>query len=234
MIDDQEKTKLLIQKFLGKEILSFELKGKGACNNAYYVETNDGKRYIIKEERSDKETDEQNDLAVEGKLIQNLSGLGLSIPLPKIVFVSKNPKIYGYEYIEGDMLSGLWKSLSEKEKICIFRSLGLFHAELGEKFTKKMSEASGIEINMSPGLHPEVVKEYERLVIDDKVPKKYRDLVQHAKEIFEGTFDKVVFQFIHNDAHHENVLIKDKKISGIIDFGNAEYGELAKEFSRYI
>ena len=42
------------------------------------------------------------------------------------------------------------------------------------------------------------------------------------------------FQFIHNDSHHENIIIKDQKIAGIIDFGESKYGEVAKEFSRYI
>lgn len=32
----------------------------------------------------------------------------------------------------------------------------------------------------------------------------------------------------------ENILIRDKEISGIIDFGEAQYGEVTREFSRYI
>ena len=229
-----DQLKLKIQEYLGKEITQFTLKGKGACNNAYYIETIDGGRYIVKEEREDKETHEQNSLAVEGRVIQQLGDLGLSVPLPTIAFVSEELKMYGYEYVDGDIMRGIWNSLSEHEKIDICRSLGNFHAEIGKKFTKEMSEAVGIEINNSTGLHPEVVERYEKWSIDSKIPEDFRNLVIQARSIFESTHNDVFFQFIHNDAHHENVLIKDAKISGIIDFGDAEYGEIAKEFSRYI
>ena len=39
-----EELKNKIQEILGKEITTFVLKGKGACNNAYYIETVDSKR----------------------------------------------------------------------------------------------------------------------------------------------------------------------------------------------
>jgi Ser/Thr protein kinase RdoA (MazF antagonist) len=141
--------------------------------------------------------------------------------------------MYGYEYVGGDLLRGVWKSLSEDEKIDICRNLGKFHAEIGKKFTKEMAETIGIKIDMSADLHPEVSADYDRLIIDANVPENFKTLVKEAKSIFDRTQDKIVFQFLHNDSHHENIIIKDKAISGIIDFGNAEYGETAKEFSRY-
>ncbi len=223
-----------IQEFLNKEITLFELKGKGDCNYAYYVETRDGGKYIIKQEREHKETEDQNDLVVEGNLLKKLYATNLSTPVPKVVFVSENSKLYGYEYIEGELMREAWGSLSEGERIDICRSLGRFHAEIGKKFTKEMCEMSGIDINNSIEPHPQIIKDYERLIFDPKVPIDFIDLAKEAKKMFDGTADKVVFQFLHNDGHHENVIIKNKEISGIIDFGDSEYGEIAKEFSRYI
>ncbi len=230
----QDELKFNLQKVFGKEITQLTLKGKGYCNNAYYIETVDGERYIVKEELEGKKINEQNSLVVEGRVLQQLSGLSLSTPLPKVVFVSEELKMYGYEYIEGEMMKEVWDSCTEEEKIGICRKLGSFHAEIGKKFTKEMAEAVGVEINNSVGLHPEVIKEYDRLSTDPKVPEDFRNLVKEAKVIFDRSLDKAVFQFIHNDSHHENILVKDKIISGIIDFGDAEYGEVAKEFSRYI
>ncbi len=230
----QDKLRLQVQELLGKEITKFILKGKGDCNYAYYVETEDGGRYIVKQERERKETEDQNDLVVEGNLLQKLYATNLSTPVPKVVFVSENPKLYGYEYIEGELMRGAWGSLSEDERINICRSLGRFHAEIGKNFTKEMCKASGIDMNDSIEPHPQVGKDYKMLIADPKVPKEFSDLVKEAKKIYDGTADKVVFQFLHNDGHHENVIIKDKEISGIIDFGDSEYGEIAKEFSRYI
>lgn len=230
----QEELKINIQKHLGKEITQFTLKGKGAVNYAYYIETEDGKKYIVKQERGDKEFQPQNDLVLEAKVAQQLHGLNLSVPIPNVVFVSENPKMYGYEYVEGDLLRSVWKDLSENEKIDICRKLGSFHAEIGKRFTKEMAEAISIKIDMSADLHPEVSADYDRLILDAKVPESFKELVKEARSIFDRTQDKLVFQFLHNDSHHENIIIRDKAISGIIDFGNAEYGETAKEFSRYI
>ncbi len=226
--------KIKIQEILGKEITQLTLKGKGAVNNAYYIETIDGGTYIVKQEREDKEFQPQNDLMIEAKVAEQHGKLNITVPIPNVVFKSENPKMYGYEYVEGELLRSVWKSLSEDEKICICRSLGKFHSEIGKKFTKEMSETIGIKIDMSAGLHPEVSADYDRLSVDVNVPESFRTLVKEAMIIFEKSQDKLVFQFLHNDSHHENIIIKDKAISGIIDFGNAEYGETAKEFSRYI
>lgn len=223
-----------IQECLGKEITQFVLKGKGACNNAYYIETVGGGKYIVKQEREQKESEPQNNLLIEAAIAKHLHNLGLSIPIPHVVFVSEHPNIYGYEYIDGEMMIGVWDSLSKDERIGICHNLGRFHAEIGKKVGKETSQKIGIKIDESHGLHPEVLKEYHELMKSDDVPDQFKRLVETAMGIFNETLDRPVFQFIHNDAHHENVLIKDRKISGIIDFGNAEYGEVTKEFSRYI
>lgn len=224
----------LIQKLLGDEITYITLKGKGAVNNAYLVETENGSKYIVKQEREDKTFQPQNNLMVEAHVIKKLSSLGLSSPIPKVVFISEEPPMYVYEYIEGELLRGLWSSLSEDEKINICKALGEFHAEIGKKISKEDAEALSVVIDPSVDVHPEVARDYISILENPDVPEEFKILARKAKEIFDTTHDDVVFQFLHNDAHHENVLIKDKKISGIIDFGNAEYGEISKEFSRYI
>lgn len=190
----------------------------------------------MKQERERKETEDQNDLVVEGNVIKQLYETGLTIPVPNIVFVSENPKLYCYEYIEGELMRGLWSALTEDERISICRELGRFHAEIGMKFSKEMAKESGVDINESIGFHPQITEQYHAHVAAADVPDNFKQLVKEAKHIFDGTTDKVVFQFLHNDGHHENVIIRmeDKKIAGIIDFGDAEWGETAKEFSRYI
>lgn len=223
-----------IEKVLNKQISNFSLKGKGDCNYAYYVETQSDEKYIVKVEREHKETQDQNDLVIEGNIICQLYDVGMTIPVPHVIFVSDNPKLYIYDYIEGELMRIVWSSFSQEEKISICRSLGNFHAEIGKKITKEMCRIIGVDINESTGLRPKVIEEeYDRLITDIEVPGIFKDLVKEAKTIFDRTTDKLTFQFIHNDGHPENILIKDKQISGIIDFGDAEYGDVAKEFSRY-
>ncbi len=231
-IDDTLKLK--IQELLGEDITQFSLKGEGWCNTAYYVETRSGGKYIVKKERENSDGTEQNSLLVEADVIKKLYDIGLSVPVPRVVFVSENPPMYGYEYLEGDLMMTVWPSLSETERIVICKAIGRFHAEIGKKFTKEMAQIAGIKIDESPDVHPEVADEYGKALSGADIPDEFKSLAREARAIFESTMDKTVFQFLHNDAHHENIIIKDKKVSGIIDFGDAEWGETAKEFSRYI
>lgn len=234
MLNDQEAIQAAIQKHLKEKITLFSFKGQGFCNNAYYLETQEGNKYIVKQEKSVKEFHPQNSLLVEAAVARQLYDSNLSIPTPKVIFTAENPDIYGYYYIDGDMLIDIWPSLSEQERIEICSKLGHFHAEIGQKISKDMSKAINIKIDMSSGLHPEVEEEYNKILSSPNVPDDFKSLAKHARKIFDQTLDKGIFQFIHNDSHHENIIIKNKKISGIIDFGNSEYGEIAKEFSRYI
>ncbi len=223
-----------IQELLGQEIIIFELKRKGYCNNAYYVETKSGKKVIVKEARADGELKEQNSLQVEAHVIQKLSGLNLSLSLPEVCFVSKDPSMFGYAYIEGELLIDVWKDLSEENRIRICQDLGVFHAELGREITEAMTKELGVQINTYTGLHPEVEQEYKNALIFTDIPEEWKTLARKAKIIFDKTLDLGIFQFLHNDAHHENIIIKDGEIAGIIDFGDSEFGEAAREFSRYI
>lgn len=231
--DNQDEVKHQITELLQEDITAFALKGSGAVSNAYYIETQNSK-YIVKQERKDKEFQPQNDLVIEAAVIKQLSTLALSIPVPHIAFVSEKPKLYGYEYIEGKMLIEVWETLAEDEKIGICRKLGNFHAEIGKKFTKQMAEKVEIKINTSLDVHPEILKENNSILANNNVPEEFKSLLREARQIFDTTMDECVFQFLHNDAQHENILVKEKEISGIIDFGESEYGEVAKEFSRYI
>ena len=194
----EDKLRLKIQGLLGKEITHFFLKGKGDCNNAYYIETREGGKYIVKEVRTDTEGGVQNNNSVtEGNLIKQLSTLGLSIHLPQVVFTSENPQMFGYEYIEGSMLREVWHSLLEKERIDICRTLGRFHAEIGKKLTKERAQKIGIIINEYTDIHPENVCDCRSTLASPDVPEEYKQLLNEARNVFDGAMDKLVFQFLH-------------------------------------
>ncbi|MEK7184491.1 MAG: aminoglycoside phosphotransferase family protein [Patescibacteria group bacterium] len=234
MITDLNNLKIRIQELLGKEIASISLLASGACNDAYLVETFLGHKYIVKRAKDAPEFRAQNSLVVEATVARKLASLNLSIPMPRVVFASNDPDMYGYEYIDGELMITVWPSLSEEQRVSICRKLGEFHAELGAKVTKEMACEMGVRVDDSTGLHPETVEEYASILASDDIPEWIKELAKRANAIFDGTSDSAVFHFVHNDAHHENILIRDAQIVGIIDFGETEYGEVAKEFSRYI
>jgi aminoglycoside phosphotransferase (APT) family kinase protein len=230
----RESLESQIQENLPSPIKEISLKGSGSCNDAYYIVTEDDKKYLVKLEKEVKEFTPENTLVVEAKVAQALEALDLDTPIPHVTFVSENPDMYGYEYIEGDLLRGAWNDFTHDEKITIFKSLGKFHADIAREISKEKAEAIGVQINLSADLHPENLEEHEEIFKNDSVPQNFKDLLIRAKEIVDSTEDKAVFHFLHGDAHHENIIVQDKKVSGFIDFGNSEYGEVSKEFSRYI
>lgn len=231
-----EEIKNKVQEILNEEITECILKATGSCNDAYYLRTCNGKEYIVKQERKVQEFTPQNTLIIEATVVKYLYKLHLPIPVPQVSFISENPDMYGYDFIHGDTLTEVWSCLSEENRIKICHDLGHFHAEIGKQISKEKAEELGVKIDNSANLHPEVLDEYDKILSNKNTPETLKALARKAKKIFDTTMvpDKTVFQFIHNDAHHENIIIKNKKVSGFIDFGNAEYGEIAKEFSRYI
>lgn len=223
-----------IETSLGEPISDISLLGRGCCNNAYRIQTSAPARYIFKEKQTDAVLTEQNSLSIEAGLIQELAKLPVPIPVPKVVFVSHDPEIYGYEYIEGEQMRDAWPKLSEAKRIEICEKLGEFHAFIGQHISKAKARILGLIIDESTDLHPETCLEYDDILASKNTPERIKTLAREARRILDETEDACVFQFIHYDAHHENILIKEERISGIIDFGDAEYGEMAKEFSRYI
>jgi len=224
----------IVQGLLNSEIIAFELKDAGVVNSAYYIETKGVKKYILKVEKAEKDFTPQNSLVVESTVAEKLHSLRLPINSPKVVFTEANPAMYCYEYIEGEVLRSVWKSMSHEGRIDVCKQLGKFHSEIGKQISKEDCIKLGVKINESAGLHPEVETDYEKIIADAIIPEEYINIAIKAKEIFDSALDSSVFQFLHNDGHHENILIKEREISGIIDFGESEYGEVAKEFSRYI
>jgi len=224
-----------IKESLNKEITTTSLLGKGACNYAYLAETEDEK-FIVKVEREEKEFTPQNSLIVEANVAHKLFSLNLSLPTAEVVFISEQPEMYGYKYINGDTLKNAWVNLNQEERKDTCFAIGKFHAEIGKGISKEECMELGITIDESSDLHPEVLEEYEEILKDKDVPESLKELAKKAKGIFDETNveENHIFQFLHNDAHHENILIDGKQLTGFIDYGNAEYGEVAKEFSRYI
>lgn len=231
---ERVQLKKFIDNKLGKNIVEFFLKEKGMCNNAWYVKTSDNEEYLIKQERHDKGTNEQNDLVVEAKTIQKLNQVNSSLPIPKIVFILESPKMYCYKYIEGDMMLDAWKNLSEQEKKSLCKELGKFHAEFENALSKEEIQALGLEIDTSTDLHKQTKEEIEVFLNDTQIPEKYKIIVKQVCEVFEKTKTEASFGLCHNDSHHENIIIHKGKFACVIDFGDTGYGDIHNEFTRYV
>lgn len=222
-----------IQSLLDKEIKTFSPKGRGMCNNIYNIETSDGKKYLLKEAREDKETEEQNDLVIEGNVIRHLYDLDSTLPIPNVIFVSDNPKMYGYEYIEGEMMVYAWEKLTESEKAGVAKSIGAFHANIGKHLTVDQAQEIGIMVDNSQTLD-QMGGESVQAFLDDDVPESYKETAQKAKKFFDETQELAIFQCIHNDTHNENTILHNQRLAAVVDFGDCEYGDVHREFAYHV
>ncbi len=206
--------------------------GQGMCNNIWLAVTEDDQRFLIKQEREDKSEEEQNNLLREAKLIEKLKQKNGSLPIPDIVFINESPKMYGYTYVAGDTMKNIWNSLSDGEKTKLCESLGRFHADLQETLTEEEIFTLGIA-NSHSCFDPEEMEDLERLVSNTSIAQHYRRAVEHIFEVFTSTDHYAFDKLCHNDSHFENILVHEGKLACVIDFGDADFGDVHREFTRY-
>lgn len=146
-----EQIRVFVEHQLGVITIDAVLKGRGMCNNVYLVTTQGGDEIVVKEERPDKETDEQNDLMVEGGVMSFLTSIEPILPIPKVLFISDRPKLLGYQYIEGDLMIDVWKEMTEGMRTDVCRSIGIFHGALGRLIDEAQANKLGLQIDKSTG-----------------------------------------------------------------------------------
>ncbi len=224
----------VVAKKLGKSIVKFSLIGQGMCNNAWYVKTDEELEYLVKQEKFNKDTDEQNDLLVEAELLKKLNENNPSLLVPKIVYISEDPKMYCYDFISGDTMQNSWEDLVEEDRKLICENLGKFHADLGKSLTPNEIETIHLKINQDADFEKETQESVHVFLTDDNIPNNYKSIVEQVIEIFSKTKKDAVFGLSHNDSHHENILVNKGKFVSMVDFGDTEYGDIHAGLTRYI
>lgn len=229
-----DQLKDTFQEFLKIKIVSTTLRWSGAANDAYFVEAEGVRKYILKVERDDSHVSEQNDLVVESRVITYLQNQDNTLPIPQIVFSSDAPKAYAYEYVDGETMDKAWDTLSTENKINLCKNVGELHAKLGAIINKDEALQIGIDTNEDPTITPAESEVLQEFMSNKSVSEHVKLLVRQAKEVFDETCDDAIFQFIHNDVHSNNILLSDGKLKGIIDFGDCEYGDVHKDFRFHV
>lgn len=203
------------------------------CNYAWYIITDDGKKYMIKQEKEVKEESEQNDLFVEARTIQKLNIKKPSLPIPQVIFIVENPKMYCYQYAEGIIIRETWQFLSEQERITLCEDLGKFHFDLGYALTQEEIKQLRLKIDEAYHLEEETQEDIERFLADTTIDIEYKNVVATIYQTYQQTMQFVHLGLCHNDSHYENILVHHGKLSCVVDFGDTDFGDVHREFTRY-
>jgi ethanolamine-phosphate phospho-lyase len=227
----EEMNDLLKEEF---SFIDIEIKRLNGYNNANYTVTADSKKYVFKTYVESKETIDLIKAENEALLfLKNLETITIPLPIP---------------FADGSFLKTL--NINGKSLVCRMLSFieGTF---LGDaKHTKELFESFGNSLaeidlalkNFNNYTIQAIQKEWDiqHLALSNKYINEIsnasdRSLVRYFFQQYEeNVIPALPFlrkQVIHNDANEWNVLTKNNRISGIIDFGDFTYSFLINELA---
>ena len=223
-----------IQNTLNKKVVEVVHKGQGCANDAYYLKTENNAEYLLKCVRKNVDTPEQNDLHVESSVIKYLNEKDPALPIPKVVYVSNEPAAYVYKYITGSPMIYVWNEMREECRVRLSTSIGAFHAQTGEHISQSTAQKLGIRSNTNPNIIAHEMSAYKEFLTNPSLPESAKEIARQAAELYNSTSDIAVYHFLHNDVHNENIIVNNTILSGVIDFGDCEYGDVHRDFFQHV
>lgn len=161
------------------------------------------------------------------------------IPCPEVLVFDDSNKIIPYTYgiykmIKGDNLAYVWHTYTEKEKeliikqICNKLLIPLYNTKYSEKF-KKFKEAR-YSLNSNIDWHNTIYTEInfylskikDKKLLDSKKIQKIENFISKYHNLFKESNIFLTFW----DLHFNNVIVKNKKVVGFIDFDAIVYASL--------
>lgn len=221
----------VIEQYFSAKISGLSLLGQGLCNTVYAFTISD-RKYCVKIERADKETNEQNDILVESRIIQEIFQKGVTRHVPEIFLVDSEHRLYVYDYFEGSNLEN-FSLLNNTEMEDLFLRLGAFHASL-DCLTKEEAQEIGMVVDETGTSITEFFSNDKIADLPKDWDQKWVQVVHSALRIY-ATTKPGHCQCIHNDAHDRNIFVTPNMDNfRVIDFGDAMYGDVHLDFVSYV
>jgi len=196
-------------------------------NINYLVTVDEERRYVLKIVGEDVSSEV---LAMEYAAIEHAVSNGFCLKLPRIVKNKYNNMYSGinirnkheyrlllYHYIDGNLLSSL-PDISTKLGNNVGNSIALFDLSM-ENFDHPAAHRSHQWNLAEAGQH-------ERKIELIKDPDRYDLLAWAFHTWFSDAQPKLSAlpqQFIHGDAHDDNILINAERVTGLLDFGDSGF-----------
>jgi aminoglycoside phosphotransferase (APT) family kinase protein len=177
-------------------------------------------------------------VSVEVQLLKALENK-ITLPIPKVVYYSKDDYIFGYKKIPGvPLFREIYMQLTPAEKKQFANDFAQFLCELHTRIplvaarniavpftTIRLTDAdwplkpAELQHKLSPKIEPSLQATFNTFI------KEYQRIVQSSQPVM----------VVHNDLHSDNILIdpKTKRLSGIIDFTSAAIDTAYHDF-RYL
>jgi len=162
----------------------------------------------------------------ELKVLEQLHGR-LKVPIPKVQFVSKNPRCMGYRKIGGVFIrEAEWPTWSGIQIDALAEDLAGFLYQCHQAVSVNQAKGMGLEHESSDGELDSIVAACSSLGRDD-IAKFSREAVAAYRQLPE-----LAPSFLYDDLHSENFLIDpaSRRLAGVVDFGDCAWGDVHYEF----
>ena len=155
------------------------------------------------------------------------------LPVPKVIVYNKSKKIHNrvfmiYKRIGGDNLYSKWHLMSNSQRKAIIKQLCNILKTINKKSTKSFTKKYNLSsnINWKTKITSKINKHLKQI---EKRKILSKDLTNSIKE-FVKTNSKILDQkkiaLVYWDAHFDNILVKNNKIVGILDFERTELASI--------
>ncbi len=228
--------KMALRAFPGKQMEEAVELTEGMCNTAYLVSFTDKSRYILKIAAAGNRgrmSNEANLMEAEVRAMQIVHKTG-AVKAAKVLYYDTSNEIcdghyFFMEKLEGQSCSSVMDSFSDEEKAVI-------HFEIGQA-EREITSILGVHFGLLgddshyyQDLFSFVYQLISNVLSDAK--RKQVDIVVSAEKILEmlkrdgAVFGQVTQPvLVHWDMWEGNIFVKEKHVSGIIDWERAMWGE---------
>jgi aminoglycoside phosphotransferase (APT) family kinase protein len=232
-LSDQQLS-TVVKSVFGCELLAWNELSDGWANSAYRLELGDQRQVVLKASPSDTTSLMRYELQLmrtEVQVMRLLQGID-GLPVPRIYHYDDSKSLltvdyFIMEYIEGTPYNKVKESVQAPERHAIELQLGVMNRRINEVKGKLFGLYSGEK-------HVSWKDAFRELIVgvledgrDAKVilPISYEELgreIESRLHVLDAVTDS---QLVHWDLWDGNVFVKDGKITGIIDFERALWGD---------
>jgi aminoglycoside phosphotransferase (APT) family kinase protein len=164
-------------------------------------------------------------------------GANTSIPIPRVYEEGSEPgRSITMDYVEGYPLDKVWNQLSKEQKLDIASQLRAILTELRElkgSYVGSLNRGKAVDGRRSDfeGGPFDTEVEFNNFLLSDTIPSCPNILRDIARRSLRTDHEIV---FTHGDFHPRNILVKDGRVVGLLDWEYSgwypEYWEFVKTF----
>ena len=212
--------KEIIESEFGLTVHDIFVVGQGLDSIAYLVNY----EYIFKQSKHD---EARKNLKKETQVLNYIKGK-VTLRIPDIEYYCEEYGVCGYKEIKGEKLTPIiYKNMSDDEKDKLAQDIALF---LREMHSIPLPDIDESELHVID----DYKSDYETLreTIYDKIPDKSKEYLDslYKRILDDERITKYVRALCHNDLSSNHMIIRNNKVVGIIDFGDAAVTDRDKDF----